>query len=183
MVDLGLIPESGRLPGGGHGNLLQYSCLENPYGQKSLVCYTPWGLKELDTTEQLSSAHICVCWAGAVCRSGALLVCLGNHVASLLWKWKKNNTKSEREYHAVSHYAKLLGPEQFYLTYKSFMPRRNMEIKFLGAGMLIFYFGSSAGTVQMTSRTEVRFTFPLFNRWVIFRCTTAFLSIHLPMDI
>ena len=29
-VDLGLIPGSGRSPGGGHGNPLQYSCLENP---------------------------------------------------------------------------------------------------------------------------------------------------------
>ena len=28
--DLGLIPGSGRSPGGGHGNWLQYSCLENP---------------------------------------------------------------------------------------------------------------------------------------------------------
>ena len=28
--DAGLIPGSGRSPGGGHGNLLQYSCLENP---------------------------------------------------------------------------------------------------------------------------------------------------------
>ena len=28
--DLGLIPGSGRSPGGGHGNLLQYTCLENP---------------------------------------------------------------------------------------------------------------------------------------------------------
>ena len=28
--DVGLIPGSGRSPGGGHGNLLQYSCLENP---------------------------------------------------------------------------------------------------------------------------------------------------------
>ena len=27
---MGLIPESGRSPGGGHGNLLQYSCLGNP---------------------------------------------------------------------------------------------------------------------------------------------------------
>ena len=27
--DVGLIPESGRFPGGGNGNLLQYSCLEN----------------------------------------------------------------------------------------------------------------------------------------------------------
>ena len=28
--DLGSITGSGRYPGGGHGNLLQYSCLENP---------------------------------------------------------------------------------------------------------------------------------------------------------
>ena len=28
--DLGSIPELGRSPGGGHGNTLQYSCLENP---------------------------------------------------------------------------------------------------------------------------------------------------------
>ena len=28
--DVGPIPESGRAPGGGHGNPLQYSCLENP---------------------------------------------------------------------------------------------------------------------------------------------------------
>ena len=34
--DLGLIPGLGRSPGGGHGNPLQYSCLENPHGQRSL---------------------------------------------------------------------------------------------------------------------------------------------------
>ena len=28
--DVGSIPEWGRSPGGGHGNPLQYSCLENP---------------------------------------------------------------------------------------------------------------------------------------------------------
>jgi len=28
--DLGSIPESGRFPGEGNGNPLQYSCLENP---------------------------------------------------------------------------------------------------------------------------------------------------------
>ena len=31
--DAGLIPGLGRSPGGGHGNLLQYSCLENPMGR------------------------------------------------------------------------------------------------------------------------------------------------------
>ena len=30
VEDTGLIPKSGRFPGGGDGNLLQYSCLENP---------------------------------------------------------------------------------------------------------------------------------------------------------
>ena len=30
IKDLGLIPQSGRSPGGGHGNRLRYSCLENP---------------------------------------------------------------------------------------------------------------------------------------------------------
>ena len=36
----------GRSPGGGHGNPLQYSCLENLHGQGSLVGYSPWGGKE-----------------------------------------------------------------------------------------------------------------------------------------
>ena len=29
----------------------KYSCLENPHGQRCLVGYSPWGCKELDTTE------------------------------------------------------------------------------------------------------------------------------------
>ena len=45
------------LGGGGHGNPLQYSCLENPHGQRSLAGYNPWDCKELDTTEQLSTAY------------------------------------------------------------------------------------------------------------------------------
>ena len=49
--DLGSIPGLGRSPGGGHGNSLQYSCLENPQGQRSLMGYSPWGCKESDTTE------------------------------------------------------------------------------------------------------------------------------------
>ena len=54
--DLGSIPGLGRSPGGWHGNPLQYSCLENPHGQRSLAGYSPWGLKESDMTEQLSTA-------------------------------------------------------------------------------------------------------------------------------
>ena len=52
---LGSIPGLGRSPGGGHGNPLQYSGLENPHGQRSLVGYSPWGWEELDMIEQLST--------------------------------------------------------------------------------------------------------------------------------
>ena len=55
--DLGSIPGLGRSPGGGHGNPLQYSCLENPHGQKSLEGYSPQGLKESDTAERLSTSQ------------------------------------------------------------------------------------------------------------------------------
>ena len=51
--DLGSFPGLGRSPGGGYGTPLQYSCLENPHGQRSL--YSPWGLKESDTTKPLST--------------------------------------------------------------------------------------------------------------------------------
>ena len=53
--DLGSLPGLGRSSGGGHGNPLQYSCLENPDGQRSLAGYGPWsmvyGHKQSDTTE------------------------------------------------------------------------------------------------------------------------------------
>ena len=49
--NLGSIPGLGRCPRGGQGNGLQYSCLKNPHGQRSLADYSPWGHKELDTTE------------------------------------------------------------------------------------------------------------------------------------
>ena len=56
--DLGWIPALGRCPRGEHGKPLQYSCLENPHGQRTLVGFSsPWGCKELDMTEQLSPAQ------------------------------------------------------------------------------------------------------------------------------
>ena len=48
--DLGSVPGLGRSPGGGHSNPLQYSCLENPYGQWSLAVSSQCGHKDLDVT-------------------------------------------------------------------------------------------------------------------------------------
>ena len=39
-------------------NPIQYPCLENSQGQRSLVGYNPWGHKELDMTERLSTAQL-----------------------------------------------------------------------------------------------------------------------------
>ena len=46
--DLGSIPSLGRSPGGLYGNPLQYSCLENHHGQRSLADCSPWGHRESD---------------------------------------------------------------------------------------------------------------------------------------
>ena len=51
IKDASSIPGSGRSPGGEHANPLQYACLQNPHGQRSLVGYSSQGLKESDTTE------------------------------------------------------------------------------------------------------------------------------------
>ena len=50
VEDLGLIPGLGRPCREGNGNLHQYSCL-GKYGETNLVGYSPWGSKELGTTE------------------------------------------------------------------------------------------------------------------------------------
>ena len=43
---LGSISGLGRSPREGNGNSLQYSCLENPRGQRSRVGYSPWDREE-----------------------------------------------------------------------------------------------------------------------------------------
>ena len=47
----GSIPGLGRSPGGGHGNPLQYSCLENPMDRGAWWAIGQGGHKELDMTE------------------------------------------------------------------------------------------------------------------------------------
>ena len=50
--DVGLIPGLGRFPGGGHGNPLQYFCLENPMDRgtwKAIVCRSEEHTSELQS--------------------------------------------------------------------------------------------------------------------------------------
>ena len=52
-----LFPGLGRYPGRGWENPVEISCLENPHGQRNLMGYSPWGHRELDTTERLDTAQ------------------------------------------------------------------------------------------------------------------------------
>ena len=56
--DGGSSPGSGRSPGGGHGNPLQYSCLENPMERGGRRATVHRVAKESDMTEQLRT-HVC----------------------------------------------------------------------------------------------------------------------------
>ena len=47
--DVSLIPGPGRSPGGGHGNPLQYSCLESPMDGEAWQATVHGGHKESDT--------------------------------------------------------------------------------------------------------------------------------------
>ena len=51
---LGSVPGSGRSPGKGNGNALQYSCLENPMDRESWWATVHGVEKESDATEQLT---------------------------------------------------------------------------------------------------------------------------------
>ena len=58
--DLSSISGLGRSPGEGKGYPLQYSCLENPHEQRSLAGYSPWGRKDLGTTEHAERDRVSV---------------------------------------------------------------------------------------------------------------------------
>ena len=55
--DLALIPGWEDSSGGGHGDPLQCSCLENPHGRGAWRATVLRGRKESDMTERLSTAH------------------------------------------------------------------------------------------------------------------------------
>ena len=81
--DVGSIPGWGGSPGEGHGNPLQYSCLENPHGQRRLAGYSSWGHKELDSTDAtwhgliLSDRPLCV-GLSTLCSCSPALLLKGN---------------------------------------------------------------------------------------------------------
>ena len=73
--DLGLIPGLGRSPGGGHGNPLQYSCLEDSHGQRNLQYIDcTMGLQSQDTNDWLSTQKIQILISVVFCGSSGMKV-------------------------------------------------------------------------------------------------------------
>ena len=58
--DLSLIPGLGRSPGGGHGNPLQYSCLENPMDRGA------WWAAVHRVEKSQTHEPTCTCWVTSV---------------------------------------------------------------------------------------------------------------------
>ena len=73
--DMGSIPGLGRSPGEGKGYSLQHSGLEN-----SMDCNSPWGRKELDTTERLSLSLMSSALAGEFFATSAPWEALGRKI-------------------------------------------------------------------------------------------------------
>ena len=81
--DLGPIPGLGRSSGGGHGNSLQYSCLENPMDRGTWWATVPWGaesrtwLKWFSTQEDFRSGR----------KWGLEVVSLTDILTSIYYTW------------------------------------------------------------------------------------------------
>ena len=77
--DAGLIPGSGRSSGEGNGNPPQYSCLENPHGQRTLAGCSLLGRKESDTTEAKACTFVVwwshALWKQEVCYLASTMFC------------------------------------------------------------------------------------------------------------
>ena len=59
--DTGSIPGGGRSPGEGHGNPLQYSCLENPMGRGAWWATVHGVAKNQTRLNHRVCAHVCAC--------------------------------------------------------------------------------------------------------------------------
>ena len=96
--DMGLIPGSGRFRGGGHGNPLQYSCLETPTDRETWRATVHRVPKSQTQLKQLNM-HTCILLSNAVPRSWLLEQVLRRcnvdflwsqteHVAYIFWEWR-----------------------------------------------------------------------------------------------
>ena len=92
MREAGLIPRSGRSPGGGQGNTLQYPCLQNPMEREAwwatihAVAKSQTWLKQLSTCLVSTGTYRCIC--------DALLNALKRITMEDSWKWQSKKIRA-----------------------------------------------------------------------------------------
>ena len=79
--------------GGGHSNPLQYSCLKNSHGWRSLVGYSPWDCKVMDRTERLSTSPVLCCHCRRT-NTAAVMTHIPTHSISIWWKKQARHNKT-----------------------------------------------------------------------------------------
>ena len=94
--DLCSVPGLGRSLGGGHGNPIQYSWLENPHGRRCLAGYSPWGRTESDTAKHSTgvlvvknppaSTETRETWVRSLGWEGPLEEKMATHSSFLAWR-------------------------------------------------------------------------------------------------
>ena len=80
------IPWSGRSPGEGNGNPLQYACLGNPVDRGAWLGCSPWDSKESDMTQQLNNNGKLSC-VKCLFRSLPIFFLLGCFLISEFWEF------------------------------------------------------------------------------------------------
>ena len=103
--DAGSFSWSGRSPGGGHGNPLQYSCLKNPHGQRNLAGYSPWGPKETRLRDCIymclyTHTHVCVHARLSklhmyICMCACSVLCVWVYIYIYIYIYNGNYKKNE----------------------------------------------------------------------------------------
>ena len=100
--DMGTILRSGRLPGEGNGNPLQYSCLENSMDRRARQPISPWSQKELDMAYPLTHTKL-------------IFISSWAHVVSFIWYLFPSSCHLSREAFRERHLKYL--PKSQYLYY------------------------------------------------------------------
>ena len=131
-----LIPGLGKAPGGGHGNPLQYSCLEKLHGQRNLVGYSPWGCKGLDMNDEVRTLPFFIIitrWSQSQGYNGMLAFGANQgeeltnckHHPKYIWD-SKDHKHLLRHLHCCS-YEKIMIPKRFFLFLLK-LPGKNLEL-------------------------------------------------------
>ena len=85
-ADVGSVPGSGRSTGEGNSNPLQFSCMGNPVDRGAWQNWSPWSLKDLDTTQRLKHNKV---WETLTSKFSARKINFKKRIMLIFQYWRK----------------------------------------------------------------------------------------------